>query len=33
VGGWINLSNLLPVWQLDGGRAFNALSRQQRVLT
>jgi Zn-dependent protease len=30
VGAWINLFNLLPVWQLDGGRAFAALSRQQR---
>jgi Zn-dependent protease len=30
VGAWINLFNLLPVWQLDGGRAFNALSRPQR---
>jgi Zn-dependent protease len=33
VGAWINLFNLVPVWQLDGGRAFNAFSRQQRVLT
>jgi Zn-dependent protease len=30
VGAWINLLNLLPVWQLDGGRAFRALSRAQR---
>jgi Zn-dependent protease len=30
VGAWINLFNLLPVWQLDGGRAFAALSRRQR---
>ncbi len=30
VGGWINLFNLLPLWQLDGGRAFNALTRTQR---
>ncbi|HLY66248.1 MAG TPA: site-2 protease family protein, partial [Chloroflexota bacterium] len=29
---WVNLFNLLPVWQLDGGRAFRALSRQQRLL-
>jgi Zn-dependent protease len=28
---WINLFNLLPVWQLDGGRAFNALSKPMRV--
>ncbi|MBV8200299.1 MAG: site-2 protease family protein, partial [Acidobacteria bacterium] len=26
-GAWINLFNLLPFWQLDGGRAFHALSR------
>ena len=31
-GAWINLFNLLPVWQLDGGRAFRSLSRQQRLL-
>ena len=30
VGAWINLFNLLPVWQLDGGRGFAALSRRQR---
>jgi Zn-dependent protease len=30
VGAWINLFNLLPVWQLDGSRAFVALSRRQR---
>lgn len=30
-GGWLNLFNLLPVWQLDGGRAFNSLSRRQRI--
>ena len=30
VGGWLNLFNLLPVWQLDGSRAFRALSRHQR---
>lgn len=29
-GAWVNLFNLLPVWQLDGGRAFNALTRNQR---
>jgi len=32
VGAYINLFNLLPVWQLDGGRAFAALSRRQRVV-
>jgi Zn-dependent protease len=31
VGAWINLFNLLPVWQLDGGRGFRALSRGQRL--
>ncbi|HEY4184522.1 MAG TPA: site-2 protease family protein [Polyangia bacterium] len=30
LGAWINLFNLLPVWQLDGGRGFAALSRGQR---
>lgn len=29
---WINLFNLLPVWQLDGARGFRALSKQQRIL-
>ena len=29
LGAWINLFNLLPVWQLDGGRGFHALSRKQ----
>jgi Zn-dependent protease len=27
---WLNLFNLLPVWQLDGGRAFAALTRPER---
>jgi Zn-dependent protease len=27
---WLNLFNLLPVWQLDGGRGFAALTRPQR---
>lgn len=27
---WINLFNLMPIWQLDGGRGFAALSRAQR---
>src|ERR1700674_24179 len=31
-GASIKLFNLLPLWQLDGGRAFRALSRQQRLL-
>src|SRR3954466_4541201 len=30
-GAWINLFNLLPVWQLDGSRGFSALSRRQRA--
>ncbi len=30
VAAWINLFNLLPVWQLDGGRAFGALTRSHR---
>lgn len=32
VSAWINLFNLLPVWQLDGGRGFRALSRGQRFV-
>jgi Zn-dependent protease len=32
VGAWINLFNLLPLWQLDGGRGFRALSKSQRFL-
>ena len=31
-GAVINVFNLLPVWQLDGGRAFVALSRRQRAI-
>jgi Zn-dependent protease len=27
---WINLFNLLPFWQLDGGRGFRALNKSQR---
>jgi Zn-dependent protease len=30
IGAWINLFNLLPVWQLDGARGFRALSRAER---
>ena len=30
VGAWINLFNLVPVWQLDGARGFRSLSRPQR---
>lgn len=29
-GAWLNIFNLTPVWQLDGSRAFVALSRWQR---
>lgn len=32
VGAWINLFNLLPVWQLDGSRGFRALARSGRWL-
>jgi Zn-dependent protease len=27
---WLNLFNLLPIWQLDGGRGFRSLTRKQR---
>lgn len=30
VAGWLNLFNLMPVWQLDGSRGFRALSTWQR---
>lgn len=30
-GAWINLFNLVPVWQLDGSRVFAALSRPARA--
>jgi Zn-dependent protease len=30
VTGFINLFNLIPIWQLDGARGFHALSRWQR---
>jgi Zn-dependent protease len=29
---WLNLFNLLPIWQLDGGRGFRALTRTQRAI-
>ena len=29
-GAWINLFNLLPVWQLDGSRGLRSLSRPER---
>ena len=31
LGAWINLFNLLPVWQLDGNHAFKALSKWERA--
>lgn len=31
-GAWINLFNLIPFWQLDGGRGFHSLNRTQRGL-
>ena len=30
-GAWINLFNLLPVWQLDGNRGFAPLARDGRL--
>lgn len=30
-GAWLNLFNLLPVWQLDGNRGFSALGRAPRL--
>jgi Zn-dependent protease len=32
LGAWLNLFNMLPIWQLDGGRAFHAFTRSQRWL-
>jgi Zn-dependent protease len=32
LGAYINLFNLIPVWQLDGARGMDALDRWQRVL-
>jgi Zn-dependent protease len=29
-GAWVNLFNLLPVWQLDGARGFRSLASRQR---
>ena len=31
-GAIINLFNLIPVWQLDGSRAFHSLTRAQRTM-
>lgn len=30
VGAWINIFNLAPIWQLDGSRAWRALTNRQR---
>lgn len=30
VGAWINIFNLAPIWQLDGSRAWRALTKRQR---
>lgn len=32
VGAWINLFNLVPVWQLDGSRGFRAMTQRARWL-
>lgn len=32
VGAALNLFNLVPIWQLDGGRALRALSRPERLV-
>jgi len=29
---WVNLFNLIPIWQLDGSRGFHSLSRGQRTI-
>ncbi|HEX7860769.1 MAG TPA: site-2 protease family protein [Verrucomicrobiae bacterium] len=31
-GAWVNLFNLLPIFQLDGGHAFRALTKKERAL-
>ncbi len=31
-GAYLNLFNLLPVWQLDGARGFHALDKRQRII-
>jgi Zn-dependent protease len=32
VGAWINLFNMVPIWQLDGSRGFRAISKSGRWL-
>lgn len=31
-GAWMNLFNLIPVWQLDGSRGLRALDKRQRLI-
>jgi len=31
-GAWVNLFNLIPVWQLDVAHAFKAMTRQHRII-
>jgi Zn-dependent protease len=31
-GAWLNVLNLIPVWALDGGQAFGALDRSDRIV-
>lgn len=31
LGAWINLFNLIPIWQLDGGRGFQSQTQWQRI--
>jgi Zn-dependent protease len=31
-GSWLNLLNLIPVWGLDGGHAFYALAKRDRII-
>ena len=33
VNAWINLFNLTPLWQLDGGRGFRAMPKKDRVIS
>ncbi len=32
IGAWLNLFNLIPIWQLDGGRGFRSLTLPHRWL-
>src|ERR1043166_6557049 len=31
-GSWLNLLNLIPVWGLDGGHAFYAITKRDRII-